>query len=221
MRKLTVLVDMDDTIENLSFTWCKYLNARHGTDVPYEAVNQWDMSQAFPMLTKEQVYSPLSGDNIWDWVEPIDGAVDALRKLKEDGHDVLILTASNYHSIKAKMEKVLFRYFPFLTWDDVIITSRKQLIAGDVLVDDGLHNFYGGSYKKILMSAMHNTGLDESKVGAVRVNNWIEAYDLIRQYASSEEKFGRRYIYGCNTVFDGMSKMQSSEAEAGRGGNQV
>jgi len=184
MRKLTVLVDMDDCIEKLSLAWCEYLNHKYGLNVPYEAVNQWDVSQAFPALTKPQVYAPLFEDDFWDWVKPVEGAADALVKLKNDGHDVLIVTASTYHTIRAKTEKVLFRYFPFISWDDVIITSRKQLIAGDVLVDDGIHNFYGGSYKKILMSAMHNLDLDENGVGAVRVHNWVEAYDEIQKIAN-------------------------------------
>ena len=94
----------------------------------------------------------------------------------EDGHDVLIVTASTYVTIRAKAEKVLFKYFPFLTWDDVIVTSRKQLINGDVLIDDGVHNHYGGSYRKILMDAIHNRGIDASVLGSVRVMNWDEAY---------------------------------------------
>lgn len=184
MRKLTVLIDMDDCIEKLSLAWCNYLNHKYGLDVPYEAINQWDVSKAYPTLTREQVYAPILENDFWDWVQPIEGAAEALMKLKEDGHDVLIVTASTYHTIRVKMEKVLFRYFPFLTWDDVIITSRKHLIAGDVLVDDGVHNFYGGSYKKILMSAMHNLSFDESAVGAVRVSNWVEAYDEIQKIAN-------------------------------------
>lgn len=183
MRKLIILVDMDDCIENLSFAWLKYLNSKYDLNVPYESLNQWDVSKAFPTLTRDQVYSPLLGNDLWDLVEPIDGAVESLLKLKEDGHEVLIVTASTYHSLKVKMDKVLFRYFPFLSWDDVIVTSRKQLIAGDVLVDDGIHNFYGGSYKKILMNAIHNQGLNENEVGAVRVYNWIEAYDEIQKIA--------------------------------------
>lgn len=31
MRHLTILVDMDDTIENLAEAWVAYLNARHQT----------------------------------------------------------------------------------------------------------------------------------------------------------------------------------------------
>ena len=184
MRKLVVLVDMDDCIEGLALAWSEYLNDKYGLGVPYEAITQWDVSVAYPTLTREQVYEPLFNDDFWDLVKPISGAADALMKLKEDGHDVLIVTASAYQTLKAKMEKVLFRYFPFLTWDDVIVTSKKYLVAGDVLVDDGPHNFCGGSYKKILMSAMHNLDLDEREIGAVRVYDWGEAYDIITKYAN-------------------------------------
>ncbi len=31
MKHLTILVDMDDTIESLASAWVDYLNARHGT----------------------------------------------------------------------------------------------------------------------------------------------------------------------------------------------
>lgn len=184
MRRLVILVDMDDCIENLSFAWSRYLNKKYNLDVPYDAINQWDVSVAYPTLTREQVYGPLLEDDLWDFVEPIPGAADALLRLKEDGHDILIVTASAYQTLKAKMEKVLFRYFPFLTWDDVIVTSKKYLVAGDVLVDDGPHNFYGGSYKRILMSAMHNLDLDEREIDAVRVHNWEEAYEIITMYAN-------------------------------------
>ena len=31
MKKLTVLIDMDDTIEDLVGAWVKYLNTKYGT----------------------------------------------------------------------------------------------------------------------------------------------------------------------------------------------
>lgn len=45
-----------------------------------------------------------------------------------------------------------------------------------MLIDDGVHNHYGGSYRKILMDAIHNRGIDASVLGSVRVMNWDEAY---------------------------------------------
>ena len=45
-----------------------------------------------------------------------------------------------------------------------------------MLIDDGPHNLTGGTYRKLLFTAGHNRDFDERSVGAVRVNNWEEAY---------------------------------------------
>lgn len=107
-------------------------------------------------------------------------------KLIADGHTVLIVTTSNYQTMAAKMEQVLFHYFPFLTWNDVIITAHKQLIKGDVLVDDGIHNLEGGDYFKILMTAPHNRNYDADKNGMYRVSSWSETYSAIQALACAD-----------------------------------
>ena len=70
-----------------------------------------------------------------------------------------------------------------ISWWNVITICSKQLINADILVDDGVHNLLGGSYKKILMTASHNKAFDANANGMVRVNNWQEAYDKIIEYA--------------------------------------
>lgn len=185
MKRLTILVDMDDTVEDLLGAWVSYLNTRYGTSVQKDEVTQWDISQAFHTLDKAQVYEPLYLDSFWCSVKPIDGASETLQKLMADGHRVLIVTTSAYQTLHTKMEEVLFRYFPFLTWDDVIVTSHKQLVNGDVLVDDGTHNLEGGDYLRILMDAPHNRAYNAEKNGMTRVYNWDDAYDVISHYARS------------------------------------
>ena len=168
MRHLTILVDMDDTIENLAEAWVAYLNARHQTSTNLSDITDWDISKAFPTLTKEQVYAPLFEDAFWSWVKPMEGASEALQKLIADGH------------------QVLFHYFPFLTWNDVIITAHKQLIKGDVLIDDGIHNLEGGDYFKILMTAPHNRCYDADKNRMYRVTSWSETYSVIQALACAD-----------------------------------
>lgn len=128
---ITLLVDMDDTIENLLPAWAEWLNKKHGTSVNADDITGWDIQKFFPTLTKDEVYAPL-----------------------------------------------------FIPWWNVITIRNKQLINADILVDDGVHNLVGGSYKKILMTASHNKDFDASGNGMVRVNNWQEAYDKIIEYAN-------------------------------------
>ena len=185
---MTVLVDMDDVLERLVAGWVEFLNERHGTNVTPEEVTDWNIALAFPELTYEQVFAPEYDDALWDRVRPMPGADEGLRTLLEEGHEIYIVTATRYQTLRTKMEKVLFRYFPYLTWDQVIVTTHKDLICGDVLIDDGPHNLQSGGYRKILFDAPHNRSFDESTVGAVRVHNWQEACAEVRKLAEMAQR---------------------------------
>lgn len=187
MRKLTVLVDMDDTLEGLLKAWLGVLNWKYHTNVRYEDAVVWDIKTLFPALTEKQIYSPLLRNEFWGLVEPINGAVENMQKLHDDGHDIYVVTASHYQSLAGKMERVLFKYFPFIDWKHVIITSNKHLVHGDVLIDDGVHNLLGGSYRKLLMTAPHNRSFDAEAHGMRRVNTWDEAYAAVCEICESEE----------------------------------
>ena len=191
MKRLTVLVDFDQTLNNLSDVWVKFLNERYGTTVQPEDIREWDMRKAYPMLKPNEIYDPLKTEELWEQVVPLPGAYEAMSNLKRDGHNILVVTTSNPTTAPIKLNKVLFRYFPFFTYNDVIITSHKQLILGDVLIDDAPHNLVGGLYKRILMTASHNKNLNERTIKAARANSWEEAYKLVKSIAENKE-----WIYG-------------------------
>ena len=111
MKKLTILIDMDDTLEDLLGAWVSYLNTQYGTNVHKEDIRQWDISVAFPSLSKTQVYEPILLDDFWKTVQPKDGAVEIVQELISDGHRIYVVTASAYETLRTKMEDVLFRYF--------------------------------------------------------------------------------------------------------------
>ena len=182
-QSMTILVDMDDTIEYLLKAWVKGVNETYGRAASYDDVTDWDVSKAFPGLTWEEVYAIPMRPGFWQDVEPIPGAAQALQRLMAAGHEVLIVTATPFASVPEKIEGYLFQHFPFLSWDQVIITGRKQLIRGDVLIDDGVHNLAGGDYLKILMTAPHNRNYDAEKNGMIRVHTWEEIEEVIRRYA--------------------------------------
>ena len=182
---MTILVDMDDTIEYLLKAWVRGVNETYGYSVGYDDVTDWNVSKAFPGLTWEQVYEVPLRPGFWNGVEPVPGAAEALKRLMDAGHDILIVTATPFVSVPEKIEGYLFRHFPFLSWDQVIITGRKQLIRGDVLIDDGVHNLEGGDYLRILMTAPHNVGYDAEANGMIRVRTWKEIEDILTSYGGN------------------------------------
>lgn len=115
MQRLTILFDADDVAENLCECWVNALNQKYGTNVHVEDVTQWDMSLAFPRLTREQVYGVLQTSAVYQRLSPMPGAQEYLQKLREDGHELYMVTATDYRSCPAKFERIL-SLFPWLDW---------------------------------------------------------------------------------------------------------
>lgn len=185
--KLTILIDIDDTIEYLCRAWVKWLNDRYGTNVQYDDVTDWDISSFFPTLTREQVFEPLHREDFWELVEPMPDAIEYVRKLMDEGNNVYLCTTTDYRNVRPKFESIIQRHFPYISWNQVIVASNKQMINADVLVDDGTHNLEGGKYFGIVFTASHNKGYDAEAHGFSRANNWREVYGIIREYAHRKE----------------------------------
>lgn len=78
------------------------------------------------------------------------------------------------------MDTLLFKYFDYLTWNNVIVTSHKHLIKADYLIDDRPENLIGGVYQGVLFDAPHNKNFNEAQYGIIRVTSWEEIYSLIK-----------------------------------------
>lgn len=178
MKKLTILFDADDVVEDCTRVWVSLINEHYGTKTRYEDLRDWDVSLGFPTLTREQVYALVAGDDIWHRISPLPGCQRILQKLYDQGHELYMVTATDYRSCRTKVE-VLLEMFPFLNWQHIILTHNKQMIRGDILIDDGPHNLVGGRYNKLLFDQPHNRDFDEKAEGIRRVYSWEEIEKII------------------------------------------
>ena len=176
---MTILVDMDDTMEQLLEALVDRANERFGRHADVDEVTDWSIVCAFPGLEKRQILDLMYEENFWEAVKPVPGAAEALKHFMDEGHEVYVVTATEFEHVYEKMKKVLFRYFPFLSPRQVIIACRKQMIRGDVLIDDGIHNLEGGEYRKLLFTRPYNREYDAEANGMIRVNNWDEIVRII------------------------------------------
>lgn len=193
-KEFVILVDMDDVLECLIEAWVERLNEKYNRNVSPENVVEWDVCVYFPGLTKEQVHSPLFEDDFWKSVKPKDGAMEYVSKLHSEGFSIYIVTSSHYSTVQNKFRDALFPYFPFIDYNHIIVCNAKQLVRGNVLIDDGVHNLLDSdtlkaTYSKILFSANHNKYFNCDKTDIYRVNNWNEAYEIVeRLYEDELEK---------------------------------
>lgn len=72
-------------------------------------------------------------------MKPLEGAVEAMHSLKEDGRfDLYILSTAPWNNPSAWSDKLLWvqKYLADVFYKRVIITHNKQLQKGDFLIDD-------------------------------------------------------------------------------------
>lgn len=181
---MVILVDMDDTIETLGPAWCDWLDKKYDTGIKYEDLTGWIVADTYPQLTKEQIFEPLFLPELWDTVKPIDGAAEYLKRMMDDGDEIYILTSTHYKNVAMKMDKVLFKFFPFLNRRQIIIADKKQMIKGDILIDDAPHNLMGGDYEKILLDAPTNRNFKEGIYDIHRAFSWEQVYEIVHEIKS-------------------------------------
>lgn len=189
---MIILVDMDDTIENLGLAWVDYLNRKYDKNVFWNDIRNWDMQIAYPSLTNEQIYSALTDEDLWDSVTAKEDAIHYLKKLIDEGNEVFIVTSAWHKTVLPKIEKCFLKYFSFIDFDHIIITSAKYLIKGDILIDDNPQNFIGGDYFGILFTAPHNLDYDDASAELIRVDNWKSAYLVIKSYQDALSTIGEK-----------------------------
>lgn len=188
MKSLTILVDADDTCENLTDCWVKLLNEKYHLQVSVKDVTDWDLRFAFPMLTQDQIYNVLYEDELWKMIEPIKDSQMYLQKWRNQGHTIYMVTAHNYQTCKIKAERLIELFQ--IDWDHIIVTRNKQMIKGDILIDDGFHNLIFGDYYKIMFTRNHNrklTNLDKFDIH--RADTWSEIDAMVQWYANQISHF--------------------------------
>lgn len=175
MKKLNLLFDADDVLENLVECWVCRINKKYGTSVKVDDITGWTMSEFFPELKESQIRSVLNEPELWHSLEPKPKSVDTLQAIKSEGHNIQIVTTSHFTTIVPKAERLL-EMFPFISWDDITVTSKKQSVIGDALFDDGFHNLVGGKYHKYLVDRPWNRNYNERFEGMIRVYDFDDIY---------------------------------------------
>lgn len=193
MRKLIILLDLDDVLNDQNMLWINQLNARYGFKVKYEDITDWNMSKFYPGLTSKELYSPVLNPSLVRHMSPETGSAKITREWHNRGHTLIITTATSTKNVDAKC-RWLKRHYDWFTYDRLILTHKKQLVCGDILIDDGVHNLLPDKetgieprYVKVCFDRPWNRSFDCIKHGIHRVHSFAEIDKIIRQLENEEE----------------------------------
>lgn len=166
MRKMRIAVDQDEVLCHWTSRVVQWYNEDKKTEFdhfgqPYDRqgmpfvpvtldnMTNWDVKMNLGPESEPYVRSYMRSILFWQGLDPIEGAVEGMRTLIEQGHDVLIVTAVPKCAPVAYEGKMAWirRHLPFFDLENFITMKRKDLVDADILIDDGEHNLDAFSSK--------------------------------------------------------------------------
>ena len=149
---MTIGVDCDNVINNLSESVLKVYNEDSGDDLQIRDITCYEMERFVKPEYRSTFRKYFSDKRVWDNIEVLDGCISTLEKYHSLGHDIFIVTSTYPANVPMKAEW-LQKVLPFLDVNkQFICIHRKQLLSGlDVLIDDCHANLDYGEYRRILL----------------------------------------------------------------------
>ena len=173
-------IDQDEVITEGGFLYA--INTFLRTNYVKEDFKDFYMQDVVPKELQEDCFKFLININIYKHCYFLDGAVDTIRLLNEK-YDLVINTSYIIREIPYLSGKLLLQkhnFFmenlPFLSPNQFIFGTRKDLVSADIKIDDRLDNLKNCK-TKYLFTNYHNTNLtyeDLNKLDVVRVNDWYD-----------------------------------------------
>lgn len=190
-KKFHIGIDMDGILASFHQAWLDWYNKKWDDNLtPLDLV--WDLQTIVKPECGSQIFNFLQKKNIYKHIEPLPGAMKALHTLVNQGHDIVIITqaAGGVGTVPDKQEW-LDRYLPHkISRDNIMYTSRKELVKFDIFIDDSpsniIHYRNAWPYSQILTIAWpHNievknlvnlyaNGFDKTKDAWKEIVNYIE-----------------------------------------------
>jgi len=173
--KKTVAIDMDNVIADIETNWINLYEQEFGVRVDKNDLLGKPEDFAFPEPDKARslLYKPGFFRN----APVMEGAIEALEELQEDFEIYIVSAAMEFPNSLLEKHDWLAEHFPFISWRNIIFCGDKSVIGTDFLIDDHLKNLDFHKGMPILFTAGHNINVTKH----IRVNNWIEAVELLKK----------------------------------------
>lgn len=187
-NKFTLLIDMDGVCAEIHGQWLNLYNREYNDNLTQEQIVSWDLHKYVKEDCGEKIYDYLEEPGFFLSAPIMLGCAKSLKTLKNAGLNIILVTASPYNSPTAYYEKIKWikRNLPFLDSDNFVSTYIKDVIRGDLLLDDAIHNLdvFPG------ISCAFRQPWNREKDYRFSVNSWEEFTEL----ALSLAKMGDRAI---------------------------
>lgn len=139
---MRILVDMDGVLCDFAGRILEWYNHDNGTHLTKEQNLDWEMEHMLGPGGKDFIRSCMRWPEFFTRLDPIPGAVEGMHDLLRTGHDVVIVTSipSSAGIAFAGKQQWIRDHIPDFKLKNFVGATRKELVRGNVLLDDAPHN---------------------------------------------------------------------------------
>lgn len=170
---MVILVDLDGVCADLLSVWLSLYNKEYGDDVQPHHITEWDTHKFVKEECGLKLYDYLATPNLFRDLPIISGCQKSLSNLVELGHRVIIATAAPTFVETSHFDKYAWvkKHLPFLGGKkNFVALDDKNLLKGDLLIDDGPHNIKSFSG----LTCAFDTSYNKDVEATWRVSGWEE-----------------------------------------------
>lgn len=173
---MIIALDLDGTVAKWEDTYDKYLD--HMGDVAIniprtrdqETFNLWE---GRTVQESEILHKIMDTPGFYREIDPMPGAIDAVRQMISDGHTVFFVTAPHPSNPTCADDKIWWTktHFGSEYVDKLVITRDKTCIRADVLVDDrpDIHGQLTPEWTQIFYDQPYNRAHTDRD----RIKSWV------------------------------------------------
>ncbi len=144
---MRIIVDLDEVIVDLMGPLLKEYNRRYKADILIEDITQWNL------LTKDMC-DIFKEPNFFLELIPLPGAIFGVNELINQGHEVVIASSPSRHPGIAK-DKLAWCSL-WLQRAELVLTERKDILDGDMIIDDAIHHLENFNGLQVVMDRPWN-----------------------------------------------------------------
>lgn len=181
---MRLLIDQDEVLAQFTAKVLQWWNEDQGENAQIEDIKTYHIQESLGPKAHYFIKSCMRFPDFFTSLEPVPGAIEGMKQLVEMGHDVVIVTkipTSAPGAYHGKMEWVR-KHLPFLSVKNIVGCQRKELVQGDLLLDDSPKNVYdylNCGRKIIIFDRPWNRDIKEFK-HVPRVHSWDEFIKQIK-----------------------------------------
>lgn len=175
--KTKIILDCDDVLYPCNQRALELLNEEKGTKFTLNHIFKWgimgtDLDERLKYFKDPSFIREL---------HPYEGARGFIRALSKMG-EIFVATSVAPMCAGERVTSIL-KYFPEISPENILIGSRKDMLHGDILLDDGMHNIIDS---KVDYPVLFRQPWNQRESGALAVSNYDEFLSFVQMIQRKE-----------------------------------